>query len=233
MGDNVIHLLERPTYGLAQIDHLLRLPAGTARRWIDGYRRAGKPYPPVIREQATGVEIATWGEFVETRLLAEYREAGVPLLHLRPVVEALRDELRTPYPLAEARTWLSVEGRELVRQVQDDVSLDRHLALVEVATGQSVLRWSREARNFLGSAEWAGEGDTAQIVRMRPVHEVQDVVIDPLQGFGEPVVRGVRTEVIGELMRAGESPEAIAALYELPPSIVNSAIRYELLRVAS
>jgi uncharacterized protein (DUF433 family) len=233
MSDNVIHLLDRPTYGLAQIDHLLRLPGGTARRWIDGYRRAGKPYPPVIRERATGVEIATWGEFVETRLLAEYRDAGVPLLHLRPVVEALRAEFGTPYPLAVAQTWLSVEGRELVRQVQDDVSLDRHLVLVEVATGQSVLRWSRGARNFLDSAEWAGKGKAAQIIRLRPFHEVQDVVIDPLQGFGEPVVRGVRTEVIGELVRAGESPEAIAALYELPQSTVNSAIRYELLRAAS
>ncbi len=149
MSDDVIHLLDRPTYGLAQIDKLLGLPGGTARRWIDGYRRAGKPYPPVIRERATGVEIATWGEFVETRLLAEYRDAGVPLLHLRPVVEILREELCTQYPLAVAQTWLSVEGREIVRRAQEVASLDSPLVLVEVATGQSLLRWSKGARNFL------------------------------------------------------------------------------------
>ncbi len=83
MSDNVIHLLDRPTYGLVQIDHLLHLPVGTARRWIDGYRRAGKLYPPVIREQATGVETATWGEFVETRLLAE--SSSNPVISLEPI----------------------------------------------------------------------------------------------------------------------------------------------------
>src|ERR1700675_1890986 len=72
----VVDLLNRPTYGLAQVDRLLGLPGGTARRWIDGYERAGKRYPPVVRESSTGDAIATWGEFVETRLLSEYREAG-------------------------------------------------------------------------------------------------------------------------------------------------------------
>ena len=55
----VVDLLNRPTYGLAQVDRLLGLPGGTARRWIDGYERAGKRYPPVVRESSTGDEIAT------------------------------------------------------------------------------------------------------------------------------------------------------------------------------
>ena len=84
----VVDLLNRPTYGLAQVDRLLGLPGGTARRWIDGYERAGKRYPPVVRESSTGDEIATWGEFVETRLLSEYRDAGVPLLRMRPAVRS-------------------------------------------------------------------------------------------------------------------------------------------------
>ena len=53
-----------PTYSFAQVDALLGLRS-TARRWIDGYVRAGKTHPPVVRDQATGVELATWGEFVE------------------------------------------------------------------------------------------------------------------------------------------------------------------------
>lgn len=91
-----VDLLSRPTYGLAQIDSLLGLQAGTARRWIDGYRRGGKLYDPVVRERGTGEEVATWGEFIETRLLAEYRDAGVPMIRMRPAVEALREELKVP-----------------------------------------------------------------------------------------------------------------------------------------
>lgn len=230
MAGNVINLLDRPTYGLGQIDPLLGLRSGTARRWIDGYQRAGKPYPPVIRERATGDDIATWGEFMETRLLAEFRDAGVPLIRMRPAVEALREELGTAYPLISARAWLAVEGRELVRRVQDEVSLDRQLALV---VGTDQLLWSPQAENFRRSTEWTSGADDAEPRRVRPMYEIEDVVIDPLRGFGEPVVRGVRTEVIRELMKAGESPEAIATLYELPRSSVEAAIRYELRRVAA
>ena len=39
------------------------------RRVID----AGETYPPVVREEPTGDEAVTWGEFVETRLLSEYQ----------------------------------------------------------------------------------------------------------------------------------------------------------------
>lgn len=227
---DVIDLLGRPTYGLSQIDRILGLRGGTSRRWIDGYRRGGKAYPPVIREATTGDEIATWGEFIETRLLAEYREAGVPLIRMRPAIEVLRDELNTLYPLASARTWLEVDGRELVARAQEKVDLDPSLALVVVRDRQKPL-WSKPADEFRRSLEWTA-GALPEIRLLRPYADIQQVTIDPLHGFGEPVVRGVRTEVIAELFRAGDPPEMIAEMYELPRSWVDQAVRYELLRAA-
>jgi hypothetical protein len=112
---NVIDLLSRPVYGLSQVDVLLSLRPGTSRRWIDGYARAGRSYPPVVREVSTGDEAVTWGEFVETRLLAQYRDAGVPMIRMRPAIDVLREQMQTRYPLASARTWLDVDGRELLR----------------------------------------------------------------------------------------------------------------------
>lgn len=232
MPGDVINLLDRQTYAFGQVDRLLGLRAGTARRWIDGYKRAGRRYPPVVRENSTGSEIATWGEFVETRLLAEYRDAGVPLINMRPVIEALREELNTAYPLASARTWLRPHGRELVAEIQERVGLERRLALVVVRTGQTVPEWTDEAQDFMRSLEWTDDTDAAQPARLRPVSGAS-VVIDPLRGFGEPVVRGVRTEIIAELLRAGETPQMIAETYELSPSQVNDAVRYELLRSAA
>jgi uncharacterized protein (DUF433 family) len=233
MSGDLINLLERPTYGFAQVDRLLGLHGGTARRWIDGYQRGRKPYPPVVREEPTGNEIATWGEFVETRLLSEFRGAGVPLLRLRPAIDALREELKTSYPLASARAWLQTDGQELIRKVQERVGLESQLALVVVRTGQSTLSWTKPAEDFRRSVEWTGQDKDAQPRLLHPVRDLQDVVIDPLRASGEPVVRGVRTEIIGELVRAGDSPETIAELYELPRSSVDAALRYELLRTAA
>jgi len=186
----------------------------------------------VIRQEPTGDEIATWGEFVETRLLAEYRDAGVPLIRLRPAIDVLREELNTPYPLASARTWLEVDGRDLVRRVQEKVDLDPSLSLVVVRERQQPL-WSKPADDFRRSLEWTPSNGAHPHVRLlRPVADIQHVTIDPLRGFGEPVVRGVRTEVIAELFRAGDLPDMIAEMYELPRAWVDQAVRYELLRAS-
>jgi uncharacterized protein (DUF433 family) len=229
---NVIDLLSRPVYGLSQVDVLLGLRAGTARRWIDGYCRAGRRYPPVVREVSTGDEAVTWGEFVETRLLAQYRDAGVPMIRMRPAIDVLREQMQTRYPLASARTWLDIDGRELVWKVQDQVGLERRLALVVVRTGQAVLDWSPPADAFRRSIEWTsdGNGNGPQPRLVHPDVDLDQVEIDPLRGFGEPVVRNVRTEIIVELFRAGESPEGIGETYELGREAVLQALRYEFRR---
>jgi hypothetical protein len=54
---NVV-MLERPLYGYSDVDRLLGLSAGTARRWIDGYKRR-KEYPPIVRQSPTGVDSVT------------------------------------------------------------------------------------------------------------------------------------------------------------------------------
>lgn len=222
----LLDLLERPIYGMAQVDRLLRLKSGTAKRWIDGYERSGKKYPPVVRVDPTGDEIVTWGEFVETRLLAEYRNAGVPLVRMRPAVDRLREEFHPKYPLAHARPFVDVAGRELVLKIQETVGLDRHLRLVELAkNGQIVL--VEEADSFRRAAQFRSDG---VVERLLAVTEIPQVVIDPLRQFGEPVVRSVPTEVIAEQVRAGESIAAIVELYELPSASVEAALRYELLR---
>jgi hypothetical protein len=63
-------LLDWPLYEMSQVDDLIRLPNGTARRWIEGYTRGSRFYPPVIADHPLGTELVTWGEFVEVQLMA-------------------------------------------------------------------------------------------------------------------------------------------------------------------
>lgn len=220
----VPELLDRRLYSIPQVDRLLGLTGGTARRWIEGYERAGRRYPPLIRYETTGDDIVTWGEFVETRLISEYREAGVPVLNMRPAIEKLREDFDTHYPLARARPFLDVEGRELVMRAQMTVGLERPLQLVVLRNDQLIL--TERAQHFVDSVEY--KDDVAE--RLHPTPDLLDVVIDPLRQFGEPVVRSVPTEIIAEQVRAGDPPEMIMELYELNPKQVHAALRYELLR---
>lgn len=218
-------LLEQPVYGMPQVDHLLGLPGGTARRWIDGYERGGKQYLPVIRELRTGDDAVTWGEFVEAKLLAAYRDTGVPMLHMRPAVEQLRQRFGVRYPLAHVRPF--VAGKELVYQVQDEVGLDRGLRLVVARNDQYVL--APASSDFFDTIDW----DDDLITRIRPLGRDSPVVIDPQRQFGSPVVRSVPTEVIAELFRAGDPTAMIAEIYELSAEQVEAALRYELGLVAA
>jgi uncharacterized protein (DUF433 family) len=222
-------LLSCPLYGFARVDALLRLPQGTARRWIDGYNRRDKHYPPVVRPETTGIDIVTWGEFVEAKLLSGYRSKGVAMLRMRPVVERLREQSGSLYPLATGH--LFVANKELVARVQEEVGLDEPLRLVVVRTGQ--LAFSRVVEQFMDQVDWQTESEDGEEItaRVLPLGKSSPVAIDPRRSFGEPVVGAVRTAVIAEEFRAGESLQAVADGFALSIREVNEAIRFELTRL--
>jgi uncharacterized protein (DUF433 family) len=53
--------------------------------------------------------------------------------------------------------------------------------------------------------------------------------MDPRRAFGQPAIRGVRTESLAEDYRAGAGRDAVADLYDLAPEQVDEAIRFELI----
>jgi uncharacterized protein (DUF433 family) len=219
-----VSLLDRRVYGLSDVDRLLAFPPGTARRWIDGYDRGGVRYPPVVRAERTRDEGVTWGEFVETRLLAEFRACGASMHRLRPAVVRLREEFGR-YPLAHARPFLDVDGRELVRHVQHEVGITGHEMLVVVRSGQAMM--SVPVKSFVGDLRYVGDADR-EVNSVVPVQFGGLVTLDPLHQYGRPVVRAVPTEVVAEQFRAGESTEMIADLFDLTVAQVEQALRFEL-----
>ena len=216
-----LSILDRPVYGVSEAAGLLGLRSDRARAWLDGYERSGVRYPPVIREEPTGDDIVTWGEFVELGYLREYRRKGVPLQRLRPVIDELRREFGTPYPLATARPY--VYGKDLVLEVQERHDLPTPIAIV-VRSGQQVLL-ADAAKQFFRKVEFDPSEEAAR--RIRPAGPASPVVIDPLVRFGRPSVAGVSTERLWELSDAGETIEEIAAGYDLSKDDVRAAVAYE------
>lgn len=214
-------LLDRPTYDFIATDRLLGLPGGTAKRWIDGYVRSGHSYAPVVRESPTGSETVTWGEFVETRFLAMYRERSVPMIKMRPAVDRLRELLNVKYPLAHSQPYIG--NGELVLSMQEEIHLESSLRLWVVRSGQLML--SDPAQKFHDTVEF--ERVEGIVQRIWPTAD-RLVEINPLKQFGSPVVRAVPTDVIAELVRAGDSLEMIGNSYELAPELVEAALRFEL-----
>jgi uncharacterized protein (DUF433 family) len=209
---------------MSQAARLLGLRTDSVRRWIDGYERAGTSYAPVIREERTGSDVVTWGEFVEAGYLREYRARRVSLQYLRPVIALLREEIGVRYPLATLEPYTS--GRRLALKVQRTVGLDPALSIVVLGRDGSP-QLADPAQAFVEKVDFAGQGDR-DAERLYPLGRTIPVVLDPDRGFGEPTLRGgVRTDVVAELVAAGEDPADVADMYGVASEDVDAAIAYE------
>jgi uncharacterized protein (DUF433 family) len=115
-------------------------------------------------------------------------------------------------------------GKELALEVQQIVGLDPELSIVILGRDGS-LKVADPAAAFLEKADFAG-GDIAE--RLFPMGRNVPVVLDPDRSFGEPTVSGgVRTDVLAELVDAGEEPEQLAEIYSLPVGESRRAAGYE------
>ncbi len=211
--------LSRRLYDLAQVDVLLRLSAGTARRWVEGYERAGKMYPPIVRIERTGDNLVTWGEFIEVALLAEYRKRSIAVQFMREVVTRLRERSGAAYPLAMHHPL--VLGRDVVVEVQDEVGVPEEKRLVRAKDDQLVLAPAFE--EFLDRVDF---DDSPFVQRFLPRGRTSQVQLDPNRSFGQPSIDGIRTETVWEEFTAGDSIRSVADSYRLTVPQTEEAVRF-------
>jgi uncharacterized protein (DUF433 family) len=218
-------VLDRELYDEQLAAQILRVPPSTLHWWLEGGSQRGKVYEPVFRPEATGSKLVTWGEFVEARYLREYRRTlGVQLSSLRQFIAFLRNELGVPYPLAHMRPWVGA-GRRLLVDAQDAADVPVELwVCVEPQSGVTLL--TPPAESFLERVEFEEEEDGV-VVRLHPAGKEVPVVIDPEVRFGSPTVKGIPTESLAELVRAGDSVEMVAEGFGLDLDSVVTALSYE------
>ena len=222
----VSNLLDREVYLYSEVDRLVGMRPGTARRWINGYKRGDRTYAPILRKEPRDTEWATWGEFVEARIIAEYRDREIPTVRLRGAVLALRERFHVRYPLAHLQPYLEADVGELIIPAKHLGLSDEDERLV-VRTGQLLL--SEPSREVIHSATLANEAGS-KIVAELPVHpEFRDIVINPDRSSGQPTIVGRRVSVatLAGMVKAGEDRADLAADYNLSLAQVDAAVRYD------
>ena len=225
----VISLLHRPVYTYPQVDRLLRLTSGTARRWINGYRRGRRAYEPIIRPESRNTTWVTWGEYIETRLLANWRDLDkLPIPKLRRLAEYLRRETGEEFPLATYATLMRSEGRTMVWQAQQFADLPEDLA-VEVGTGQIV--WTPVVERLVEAADFGPDttpDGRRMVTELTADEDFPLIKLDVRRRGGQPVIqdRNVRASTIAELVAAGESHEDVADWYDLTAEQIDQAVGY-------
>lgn len=211
------------------MDRLLGLTSGTARRWINGYRRGRRAYAPIIRPESRNTTWVSWGEYIEAMLLASWRDLDkLPIPKLRRLAEYLRRETGEEFPLATYSTLMRPESRSMVWRAQQFADLPEDLA-VEVSTGQIV--WTPVVERLLEAADFGPDTtpDGRQMIAELTADEDFPLIkLDVRRRGGQPVIKGrnVRASTIAELVAAGESRDDVAEWYDLTAEQIDQAVGY-------
>lgn len=218
---------EIPTYTISEAAHYLLIPIATLRSWTvgryypvhDGRRR----FHPVIAVSQKDPTMLSFVNLIEAHVLdALRREYGVRLPQVRKAIEFLGREFKSAHPLIEQK--IETDGKDLfIRSFDQLIAASRggQLAIPEIVNA------------YLRRIEWDERGLASRLypfTRKRQLDEPKVVVIDPRISFGRPVLTGtgVRTSIVAERYKAGESIEELAEDYGRVRLDIEEAIRCEL-----
>lgn len=141
---------------------------------------------------------------------------------IRPAVARLSAEVGLEHALASQRVF--TDGAELIYDYA--VSSDDEALLTVVRTGQQ--HFAEVIRDYLRRISYGDDGWAAR-VRL-PAYSSTDVVVDPEQAFGQPLVvhGGARVEDLVDRFQAGDNVAAIAADFGVAEPEVEDVIRVAL-----
>lgn len=223
---------ELPRYTIREAAHYLRMPEATLKSWV-----SGRPY-------ATASGSAFWEPLIERPDPRDRRLSFSNLVEAH-VVSALRKQYRVKVgeirnALEYARDRLGIRRVLLspdLRVMPGNVFLQHLDRLINVGKGgQEGMPEILQA--YLERIEWDARGAPARMYPLtRPDYRNAPklVTIDPVVAFGRPTIEriGIKTSVLAERFKAGESIGDLAEDYDLEAFEVEEAIRYEALPLAA
>lgn len=217
--------VNRPLYSFAEADRIARVTPNTSRRWLKGYqfwygeeRRAMPPVTPGRGEQ----DAVSFVDLMEVAAVSKLRQKNISYKRIRQINSYCRLQLKVPRPLVTER--FKIVGEDIFLAADFNV-------LLNVGREAGALAWREALEPFLEDVEY--ENQIAR--RWWPLGKDRSVMVDPDYGFGLPVVEGVgvRTEIIAERHRAGDSTDEIAYDFDVTPEQIDDALRWEMPKQAA
>jgi uncharacterized protein (DUF433 family) len=229
MTSKPTNLYDQPAYRAAEAARILALPAGTVKAWCFGHdyrQRDGsqKQFRRVIDAADPQGRLLSFVNLCELHLLGVIRrQHGVKLGQIRTAIDFLQRRLGVARPLA-TQQFLTNGIALFVEHAGELLNVSEQ--------GQQALR--EDFEHALTRIQFGQNG--GPILLFPYTRDVKDrreqprsVVVDPARSFGRPVVAGayVRTEVIEQRFRAGDSITEMADDYGVSVATIEEALRFE------
>jgi uncharacterized protein (DUF433 family) len=201
---------EEPNYSFVEAAQYLRLAPQETLRWV----REG-----VVIGPSTGVSFNT---LLELHILKGLRkDYKLPLQRIRKALNEYRRTETSIHPLLDPR--LETDGIQMFLHDGDEyfnLNRARQMGMPEILS--TYLRRIDRLPN--------GEMQFFPFVVRDVDDEPRTIQISPRISFGRPVLAGtgIATEVIAGRFRARDSIAELASEYEVSPTLIEDAIRWEL-----
>jgi len=212
--------VKRPLYSFAEADRIARVTSNTSRRWLKGYSfwyEDERHEMPPVTPTAETKEAVSFVDLMEVATIGKLIKKGFGLKRIRKINVTARFYLNTPRPLVTET--FKVKGR--------DIFIDEGFGiLLNVGRGAGMQAWDEVLDPFLDTVEY----EDKIVRRWWPLGKDVAVLVDPDFGFGLPAVEGVgvRTEIIAERHRAGDSTDEISYDFDVTPKQIKDALRWEM-----
>lgn len=228
-------LYSRPAYRVREAAQILALPQSTAEAWCFGHdylrKKDGtrKRFSRVIEVADERARLLSFVNICELHVLSAIRRRhGVKLQAVRSAVDFVRSELGVDRPLASSRFLTNGLGL-FVEHAGDLLNVSKQ--------GQFAMR--EDFERALTRIEFGKTGAPVLLfpfTRESPLEldQPKTVLVDPVRSFGRPVLAKayVRTEVIQDRFRAGDSIAEMAVDYRVSVDYIEEALRFEQRRAA-
>jgi uncharacterized protein (DUF433 family) len=209
-------LYEEPSYGLAEAAAYLKVPYQTLRYWLTGF----KARPPIVSPVETDPTRLSFLNLLECHALAGMRKIyDLKLPKVRSALRKISQDYAQPHPLISV-AFLTDRKDLFIERVGEIINVSQH--------GQMGLNFYRMHLERV-------ELDPKGLFRFFPFvvqpgpSEPKTIEINPMVGFGKPVIAGtgISTAIIASRFNARESIIDLAAEYGCTPQQIEEAVRWE------
>lgn len=210
-------LYEEPAYGISEAAVYLKVPYNTLRYWLTGFGKR----PPIIAPAGSNPARLSFMNLLECHALAGMRKIyNLKLPKVRTALRKVSEQFPQPHPLVT----------EVFLTDRKDLFIERMGGIINVSRQHDQLNL-----DFYRMHLERVETDSKGLFRFFPFvveprsSEPKTIEINPLIGFGKPVLAGtgISTAIIASRFNARESIAALAEEYGCTPQQVEEAIRWE------
>ncbi|MGH7747244.1 MAG: DUF433 domain-containing protein [Candidatus Dormibacteria bacterium] len=210
-------IYEEPAYGLSEAAAYLKIPYQTLRYWLTGFRRR----PAVVDPAESNPVHLSFSNLLECQVLAGIRKIyDVKLPKVRTALSQITEKYPQPHPLI----------------TQEFLTDGKNLFIEEVGRIINVSQPEQMQLNLYEMYLERIKVDPNGLLKFFPFvvkpgsTEPKSIEINPLVGFGKPVIAGtgISTAIIASRFNARDSISDLAAEYGCSPQQIEEAVRWEL-----